>query len=163
MQSDLGLAAIAADPENRWLFFEPCYHLDILLLTPRNHPLARRRRVRATDLREFPLVNSPSSFANYGLNKALERLGLFKTQPRRVEAQSAAANRRYVAMGFGVGLITASPLHQPDPSIHERSMAGELGRLTVYAIRRKGALQPQASRDFVTIVKAVLERSPDRS
>ena len=35
-------------------------------------------------------------------------------------------------------------------------MAADLGHLTVYAIRRKGAIQPAASREFATIIKATL-------
>ena len=35
-------------------------------------------------------------------------------------------------------------------------MAADLGHLTVYAIRRKGAIQPSASREFVAIIKATL-------
>ena len=160
MQADLALSAVADDPENQWLFYEPCYELDIILITPRDHPLARKRRVRATDLAVFPVVNSPASFGNRDLNKILDRLGLFRTRPRRVEAQSAATIRRYVALGYGIGLISASRLHQPDPNLHERSMAADLGRLTVFAIRRKGAIQPAVSREFVAILKATLGADP---
>jgi DNA-binding transcriptional LysR family regulator len=156
MQSDLALAAVSNDPDNHWLLYEPCYQLEILLITPPNHPLARKRRVRASDLAAYPLVNSPSSFGNHDLNKTLERLGLFRARPRRVEAQSSATIRRYVALGYGIGLISASARHQPDTELHERSMAADLGYLTVYAIRRKGAIQPAASREFVSIIKATL-------
>ena len=54
MQADLGLAAVAADPENPWLLYVPCYELDVVLITPRDHPLSRRRRVHACDLAAFP-------------------------------------------------------------------------------------------------------------
>jgi DNA-binding transcriptional LysR family regulator len=162
MQADLGLAAIAADPESPWLLYETCYQLDVRVVTPRDHPLARKRRVRAGDLVGFPLVNSPTSFANKDLARSLERLGLFQTQPRRVEAHSPAVICRYVALGYGIGLIAASPLHQPDPGLHEQSLAEDLGRLTVNAIRRKGAIASEAAREFVAIVRAVLDR-PDRA
>ena len=131
-----------------------------MLVTPRDHPLARKRRIRVSDLAGFPLVNSPTAFAHKDLARTLERLGLFQTQPRRVEAQSPAVIRRYVALGYGIGLIATSPLHQPDPELHERSLADDLGRLTVYAIRRKGAIPTEASGDFVAIVKAILDRPP---
>ena len=41
-----------------------CYELDVTLVTPRDHPLARRRRVRVRDLKSYPLVNAPASFAD---------------------------------------------------------------------------------------------------
>jgi DNA-binding transcriptional LysR family regulator len=158
MQADLGLAAVTADPEDPWLIYEPCYHLDVVLVTPSNHPLARRRRVRPADLASFPVVNSSTSFSDKQLTKTLERLGLFKTQGRRVEADSPAAICRYVSLGLGIGLIAVSALHQPDPHLHQRSMALDLGRLTVYAIRRKGSIQPKSSRAFETIVKHILNQ-----
>ena len=39
MQADLGLSAVAKDVNNHWLFYEPCYELDIILITPPDHPL----------------------------------------------------------------------------------------------------------------------------
>ena len=54
MQADLALAAVANDPDSHWLFYEPCYQLEILLITPPDHPLARKRRVRASDLAAYP-------------------------------------------------------------------------------------------------------------
>ena len=91
------------------------------------------------------------------MTRTLERLGLFQTQPRLVEAQSPAAIRRYVAMGFGIGLIAVSRSNQPDPQLHEISMGSDLGYLTVYAIRRKGAIETEASREFISIAKSILD------
>ena len=156
MLADLGLAAIAADPDHPRLLYEPCYELDVILVAPRDHPLARKRRVRVNDLADFPLVNSPSSFASQDLNRTLKKLGLFRAQPRRVEAQSPATIRRFVALGYGIGLVAASRRHQPDPQLHEVSLTSELGCLTVYAIRRKAAIQPDVTREFVAIVKSIL-------
>ena len=157
LQADLGLAAVAADPDSHWLHYEPCYELDVILITPPDHPLAQKRHVRAADLAAYPLVNSPTSFGNRDLNKTLEQIGLFQTRPRRVEAQSSATIRRYVALGYGIGLVSASPLHRhADDGLHQRSMADDLGRLTVHAIRRKGAIQPAASRKLMAIIKSTL-------
>lgn len=157
MKADLGFAAVVPDFEDPWISFEPCYELDIVLVAPPDHPLAKRRDpIRAADLAEFPLVNSPTSFANDALNRTLERLGLFKTRSRQVEAHSPATIRRYVAMGYGIGLVAVSPTHQPTPQLFEVSMAPDLGRPTVYAIRRKAAIQAEAPGEFVAIVKSVL-------
>ena len=96
----------------------------------------------------------PSSFADPEMCRRLEKLRLSQTQPRRVEASSYAAIRRYVALGYGIGLVAVSVLHQRDPSFHERSMSHELGRLMVYSIRRRGALQGEAHREFLKIARA---------
>src|SRR5262245_41858395 len=59
-QADLGLTTEqGTDRRSPWLLFEPAYELDLYLVTPKDHPLARRRRVRPRDLLGYPLVNSP--------------------------------------------------------------------------------------------------------
>jgi DNA-binding transcriptional LysR family regulator len=110
----------------------------------------------ASDLADYALVDSPSSFADPEMCRRLEKLRLSQTQPRRVEASSYAAIRRYVALGYGIGLVAVSVLHQRDPSFHERSMSHDLGRLMVYSIRRRGALQGEAHREFLKIARAKL-------
>jgi DNA-binding transcriptional LysR family regulator len=154
--ADLGFAASGAVDDDTWLLYEPCYELDVILIAPPEHPLARKRRVRAADLADYALVNAPSSFADPEMSRRLERLRLFQTQPRRVEASSYAAIRRYVALGYGIGLVAVSALHERDPNFHERSMSHELGRLMVYSIRRRGALQGEAHREFLKIARAKL-------
>jgi DNA-binding transcriptional LysR family regulator len=154
--ADLGFAASGAVDDDTWLLYEPCYELDMMLVAPPDHPLARKRQVRAADLADYALVNSPSSFVDPEICLRLEKLRLSQTQPRRVEASSYAAIRRYVSLGYGIGLVAVSVLHQRDPNFHERSMSHELGRLMVYSIRRRGALQGEAHREFLKIARAKL-------
>ena len=154
--ADIGLAASGPVDDDTWILYVPRYAFDMILVTPPDHPLARKLRVRAADLADYALVNSPSSFADPEICQRLEKLRLAQTQPRRVEASSYAAIRRYVALGYGIGLVAVSALHQRDPSFHERSMSHDLGRLMVYSIRRRGALQGEAHREFLKIVRAKL-------
>ena len=62
--ADIGLAASGAADDDTWLLYEPCYELDMMLIAPPDHPLARKRRVGIADLADYALVNSPSSFAD---------------------------------------------------------------------------------------------------
>jgi hypothetical protein len=41
------------------LSLEPAYPLEVHLLTPKDHPLARRRVVRPQDLSHYPILNRP--------------------------------------------------------------------------------------------------------
>src|SRR5262249_20289637 len=139
-----------------WLVFEPAYELDIILITPKKHPLARRRIVRPIDLRGYPLVNGPTAFPDIAIIAALDKLGVFEAQPRRVEAFYAAAIRKYVELGFGIGLIGALPNRRPSPKLHERSMSRYFGRPVIYLVRRKGVPETAASRAFAETVKSRL-------
>jgi DNA-binding transcriptional LysR family regulator len=165
-EADLGLTASNnPHPGDAWLEFIPAYELDVVLVTPKDHPLARRRIVRPRDLCDYPLVNAPASFVDPTVMLALEKLGGFRHQPRRVEAYLASTIRRYVELGFGIGLIGRVPSHEPHPNLHERSMSGSFGRTTVYLVSRKGAIQPPQVGDFADTVKELLRQDgspPDR-
>lgn len=158
-EADLGLSPEAEPPAGGpWLQFEPAYQFDYVLITPRDHPLARRRHVRPHDLLPYPLVDSPEAFHDAALRARLEQLGLFRTQPRRVEAYFAATIRRYVELGFGIGIVPYLPGHPPQPRFHERSMSRHLGRGTIYLVWRRGTERGAAARAFADTVKAMLGR-----
>jgi molybdate transport repressor ModE-like protein len=156
-EADLGFTAShSLHPGDEWLQYEPCYELDVVLVVPNDHPLAHRRVVRPRDLCAYPLVNAPESFVDPTVMLALEKLGGLVASPRCVEAYHAATIRRYVELGFGIGLIGRVPSHRPQSDLCERSMSGDFGRTTVYVVRRKGALQPPHVRDFAGTVKDML-------
>lgn len=156
--ADLGLTPKAAPPDGPWLVFEPGYEYDYFLITPADHPLARRRYVRPEDMRAYPLVNSPEAFYDDALRARLEQLGLFRTQPRRVEAYFAATIRCYVELGFGIGLLLHHARHEPQPRFHERSMSRYFGRGTINFVWRKGTEHGTVGRAFADTVKAMLGR-----
>lgn len=153
-QVDLGLAHTSiADPSTAWIDFEPAYELDVVLVTPRDHPLARRRRLSGSDLAGYPLVNAPPGLLDPRIGITLEMLGAFRTGPRRVEASFAAAIRRYVELGFGIGLIARLPFEDPAPRLQERSMSHEFGRLRMHLVWKKGVLHSPPARAFADLVK----------
>jgi DNA-binding transcriptional LysR family regulator len=175
-QADIGLGVVLdpdipyttsgrADELHRttpWLTFEPVYQLERILIMPLGHPLARLRTIRLRHLRDYPLVNAPSSFADEIVRLALERIGAF-VRPRRVEVFYGTAIKRYVEMGYGLGLTLRVPSFPSDPRFHERSMRRDFALTTVYAAWRRGALQSPEQRDFVEQVKTVLRQPRRRS
>jgi DNA-binding transcriptional LysR family regulator len=119
------------------LVFERVYELDQYLVTPRDHPLAHRRRVVPRDLVAYPLVNAPRGFADPTTAAALAKLGAFHTQPRRVEAYYSAVIRHYVEQGFGIGLVVGLPGRRPASHLHERCMSSHFGRVPLYLAWRR--------------------------
>lgn len=159
-EADLGLTPQAeTDPPGPWLAFEPSYELDLFLITPKDHPLARRRRVCPRDLCGFPLVNAREGGSlSDPVIAMLEKLGVFQTQPRCVEAIYAAVVRRYVEMGFGIGLIEGLPSRPSSPNLHERSMSRHFGRSTINLVWRKGALRQGVGGAFAHTLTTMLKR-----
>jgi DNA-binding transcriptional LysR family regulator len=145
---------------SHWLEFEPLYQLDIVLITPRNHPLARRRQVQPKDLLRYPLVNTLQSLPTATVVAMLEQTGLPERQQPLVETNFTASIRRYVELGFGIGLIAVLPNRPPARALHERDMSRYFGRATVYQVRRKGSFPTAAATAFATIVKERFQRRP---
>ncbi|MBL8794862.1 MAG: LysR family transcriptional regulator [Planctomycetia bacterium] len=157
-EADLGLTLEREPtPANPWLSFELGYELDLMLVTPKDHPLAERRRFQPRDLLDFPLVNAPDGLPDAAITAALHKLGVF-AQPRRVEAFYTSAIRRYVELGFGIGLIVGLPGHLPATNLHERSLSRHFGRIPVSLVQRRGVLPHGAAHSFAQTVKTVLQR-----
>lgn len=107
----------------------------------------------AVDLTAYPLVNAPPGLLDPRITLTLEMLGAFRTGPRRVEASFAAAVRRYVERGFGIGLIARLPSQPPAPQLHERSMSHEFGRVGMHLVWKKGVVHTPAARAFADLIK----------
>jgi molybdate transport repressor ModE-like protein len=164
-QADLGIRTdFPLDPLSPWLVDEPGYELDLMLVTPADHPLARRKIVRPVDLLKYPLINAncPFPIPDLAMSAALHKLGIFKTEPRRLEASYTAVIRRYVEAGFGIGLVVALPGRSVFPGLHERSMSGYFGRVRMKLVWRKTVAEYEAIRLFADTLTSVLKRGVDR-
>jgi len=158
-RADLGLTARLSDQDNPRLEYSPAYTLDIFLITRDDHPLASKRTVVPADLLKYPVVNTPDSFQNPAINLALNELGVFRTQPRRVEAKYAAAIRRYVALGYGIGMTGRLPRCSPQQGFHERNMSRHFGSVLIRFVCRRGVDLAPSTRDFIETVRQKLGSS----
>ena len=160
-QADMGLTSnCLPDPDDPRLAFEPCYELEIVLVTPPDHPLARRRLLQAGDLCAYPLVNALDSGENLVTRAALEELHALGIRTSRVEARDDAVICRYVQLGFGIGLLNRVRGHPPGTNLHLRSMSNMFGLPIVYLVRKKGDLGSRPANEFAQTVKALLSRRP---
>jgi DNA-binding transcriptional LysR family regulator len=147
---------------NPWLEIEPVYEVDIALITPTGHPLARRRTVQPGDLRDYPLVNGLQATRSISVSEVLDKAGVFVTQPHLIDATFTTTVRRYVEKGFGIGLIFLPRDARVHPGLHTRVMRRYFGRTAIYQLRRKGAPPFQSVAAFMDVVKERLEHPPAR-
>jgi len=144
------------------LSFDPCYELQVFLLTPCDHPLARRRHVRLEDLKPYPLINAPIALRDTQVHGTLVKLGLYQTEPRWVEARYESIIRACVAKKLGIALVPGLWPRQPTPGLHERVMDRYFGPITVYLVRRSGVRQHAAVDAFVEEVRHCLKHRPQK-
>lgn len=125
------------------LTVEPWYEVDVLLIVAKSHPLAKRRTIRAADLRKYPLLNSRQTLADPSVHAAIERHGLFDVGPRRVEARHTNTLRRLAEEGVGAALVLGKASRQAT-GLHERVMSRDFGRSRIHLVRRRGVRQHPA-------------------
>jgi DNA-binding transcriptional LysR family regulator len=160
--ADLGLTGTHSthdeDPwaYSPWLEYEPWFELDTILVTPRDHPLARKRTVTPRDLIGYPLLNSPEGIPDQYTRAILDKLGLFQGEEPCIQATLAAAIYRFVELGFGIGLTGRRAGAVVAAKVHVRDMSKYLGRQIVYLIRRRHAQQSEASRAFAEMVRTLI-------
>jgi LysR family cys regulon transcriptional activator len=144
------------------LSFDLWYELQVILLTPHDHPLARQRRVRPEDLKPYPLINATTSLRDTQVHGTLVKLGLYQTEPRWVEARHAAIIRSCVEKGLGIALVPGLWPRQASPGLHERVMNRYFGPIPVYLVRRRDIHQHAAVGAFAEEVSVRLARRPKR-
>jgi DNA-binding transcriptional LysR family regulator len=143
------------------LIYEACYELDLLLLTPANHPLARKRHVRPADLLAYPFVNSRDNATGDPVAAAaLEKLGVFDRHIGRAEAFFVSSIRRLVEMGFGIALVSGRPNLTNPGRLHERVMSRHFGRTPVYIVTGRTLEVDPACRNLIRMVQERMARNP---
>jgi DNA-binding transcriptional LysR family regulator len=145
------------------LSFDPWYKLDLILVTPRDHPLARLRRVRPEDLKPYPLVDAWHALRDTQAQGTVVRLGLYRTEPRWVEARHAEVICRCVEAGLGIALVTGLWPRRKTADLHERVMRRYFGRTTVYLVQRRGVNRHAAVTAFAEKVRSQLAPAPNPS
>jgi DNA-binding transcriptional LysR family regulator len=138
-----------------WLECEPWYELNTILVTPKSHPLARKRTIRPHDLVGHPLVNSPEGVPDQFTRAMLDKLGVFREQNSCIQATLAAAIYRFVELGFGIGLTGRRPGNPVPAKVHVRDMSRHFGRQIVYLIRRRHEPLSEAALAFAETVRSV--------
>lgn len=154
-RADIGFTpTLLNEAQQRLLTAELSYVVEARLITPKNHPLARRRTIHPRHLRPYPLVNSTAAYPSSNIRTVLDR---YQVQGRPlVHADYTASIRRFVELGCGIGLVYAVPSMRTPSKLHERSMRRWFSDVSIHAIRRQGGFQSTAVEAFLKFVRSRL-------
>ena len=137
----------------RDLDYAPVYRFEQMLITPRDHPLAGREKIRIEDLSPYGLILPPRRLTTY-------RLVDMVFQKRRVpytvalEVGGWEVIKQYVAMGLGISIVTGFCLTEAD---RERLAVHEIGDYfpprSYGVVVRKGKYLSEPARGFLDQVQ----------
>jgi len=135
------------------LNYAPVYRFDPMLITPLDHPLAKKTDLKLEDLSPYGLILPPKRLTTY-------RLVDLVFQQNRVpytvalEVGGWEVIKQYVAMDLGISIVTAICLTDADRErLAARSLAKYFPSRSYGVVMRKGKyLSPQA-RAFVDLIQ----------
>ncbi|PPU77055.1 LysR family transcriptional regulator [Xanthomonas cucurbitae] len=140
---DLAVGSMLDVPAD--LSYAPVYRFEQLLITPPDHPLARKPTVSLHDLSPYPLILPPRRQVTYRL------VDLIFQQARvpytvALEVGGWEVIKQYVAMGMGISIVTAICVTDADRDrLATRSLKDFFPTRSYGVVVRKGKyLSPQA-------------------
>ena len=131
----------------------PIFRDRLVLVTSVDHPLARRRSVRISEIAEYPLIFPRTGHTRAMLDKHFRP---FRASLRvAMELPSVGMIKGFVAAGLGVSLISASFAHDDVANgqlklveIEDAHIHRELG-----LVYRRDRTLPRAATAFITLIR----------
>jgi DNA-binding transcriptional LysR family regulator len=145
--ADLGIIFYDRDaPRSPHLDYERLFDLRFALLTPLNHPLARKRKVTPDDVIRYPLIITPEgSFARRTLEQFLQRHELGERLQVVMETALLDNVCQYVAAGLGIALAHVADRAEVLPDVRVRFLDFKEEAISAGLVVRKGThLSPPA-------------------
>lgn len=158
-RADFGFTpTLLNEEQQRTLIAEPSYWVEARLITPKNHPLARRRTIHPRDLRPYPLVNSTFAYPSSNIRQVLDHYQV-GVHSYFVRADYTASIRRFVELGCGIGLVFAVPGSKARSRLHERSMSRYFNNVLIHSLRRQGGFLSAPAEAFVKLIRRKLGKA----
>ncbi|QDU60393.1 HTH-type transcriptional activator CmpR [Planctomycetes bacterium Pan216] len=139
-QAELGVIFVdRGEARSPQLEYEFLRDLPLSLLTPKRHPLTRKRSISLKDIIEYPLIVPPEgAFARRTLDQLLSRGDLNQQARIVMETPLAEVIRHYVAAGMGVALLHVD--EEPAKSaVYRRPLEGWDEGISISLVTRRGA------------------------
>ncbi len=158
-QVDFAVGALLDMPDE--LRYRAIYSYGLSLITPPDHPLARRDVITMRDLAGQDYVIPPQGMTTWRLINLVFQQHAIRYRIR-LEVGSWEAVKRYVGFGFGIAIVSNVCLNEDTPGIVVRSLPEVFPKRTYGAMSRRGRfLSPQARRFLEMMRPDYFEPEPD--
>lgn len=148
---DFGVAARSGLPPG--LEFEEVLSDELLLILPRDHPLAGGRDVSLADVARYPvLLPDRHSSTRHIIEEAFTQAGL---EPQvAMELERWQVIKEFVALGEGIALVPSFSLDEDDDRFAIRAVTHGFPHLSYGIIHRAGAYLTPAARSLIGAIRS---------
>jgi DNA-binding transcriptional LysR family regulator len=157
-EAALGIAPIPWSEQRRRavIDYEHLFDMELMLLTPKGHPLAYKKRLRPHDLVQHPIILAPEETHDFQvLDRILRRYNLQDRVRPAMVSRSLSMTRPYVARGLGICLAHAGrSLAQIMTDLQMRVFDPKLDPLPIMLISRKETHLSVPVSEFRRILRA---------
>jgi LysR family transcriptional regulator, low CO2-responsive transcriptional regulator len=131
----------------------PVYHYDPMLITPLDHPLARKENVTLQDLSPYGLILPPQRLSTYRLVDLVFQQNQVPYQVA-IEVGGWEVIKEYVAMGLGISIVTGICLSETDRArLAVRNMRQYFPQRSYGVVMRKGKFLSAEARAFIDLIR----------
>jgi DNA-binding transcriptional LysR family regulator len=124
---------------------------DMILISPKNHPLTKRKRIRIEELGSYPLIMSrPGTILRKTVEEMLLRYGI----PYEIvmEINMPDTIKKYVEMGYGLSIISSTTITPEDKKrLGMFRVSNLFGKLNYGVYYRKGTYVSGPMRQFINM------------
>ncbi len=147
LQGDLELGIVTLPQQHPQLEVHPWFEQALALVLPARHPLARKRNLSLSMLREEPFLLMDTHTRTGMLLQEFFESHHF-TPPIVLDSGSFEVIKRYISEGVGISFLPALAVSNTDTQLRTRPLAG-LPRIPIGVIRRKDAYRSKAANAFL--------------
>jgi len=127
--------------------FYPVVSYEPVLITAREHPLVKRKRVTLRDISQYPFIMPPR---NQSTSRSVEMVLAEHSLEYDVKLEVGGYDviKRYVALGLGIAIVMSHCLTESDP-LHTVPMGRYFPRRSYGVVLLKGRRTPPAVTRFI--------------
>lgn len=127
--------------------FDPLFHYDTVLITPRDHPLARRKPLGLADIAACGLILQPRHLSTWRVVEGVFRQAGLPYQVV-LEVGGSEVVKNYVSLGMGVSIVTSICL-TGEEDLAVRPLGDLFPPRSYGIIQRRGRFLSVAARRFI--------------
>lgn len=150
-EADFAVGSMLDVPND--IAWAPVYHYDPMLITPLDHPLARKESVLLEDLTPYGLILPPQRLSTYRL---VDLVFQQRQVPYHVAIEVGGWDviKEYVSMGLGISIVTGICITDTDRQrLAVRNMRQYFPQRSYGVVMRKGKFLSKEAQAFIDLIR----------